>query len=240
MDWNLWSPRYEKIAGRLRLDKTADEKAAKILDSMLPEPKIDEFTKIIKGRECVVFGAGPSLDDDLEKLGDRGFLDKILIAADGATTAVLKHKIPEIVVTDLDGKVGDQLEAWRRGAWLVIHAHGGNLRNLQEFVPEIRERVIGTTQVKPFGKLFNFGGFTDGDRAAFTAWELGASKIYLAGMDLGTEVGEYSGEKDPARKKIKLEICKEMLGWLATLGAKMVNMTSGGEEIPGVPHGHAV
>jgi len=236
MRWQLWKPRYDRIVERLGLGKRADEGAASVLDSFLPIPNIRGLEDVIRGRECIIFGAGPSLDVDLEKLERAGYLSKVLIAADGATSAVLRYRRPEIIVTDLDGKLEDQLEAWRRGAWLVVHAHGDNVAQVCDIAPKLKERVIGTTQVEPFGKLFNFGGFTDGDRAAFMAWELGASKIYLAGMDLGTRIGKHSGDKDTERKFVKLEICGELLAWLAgELGAKLVNLTSGGEPIPFVP-----
>jgi len=190
----------------------------------------------VGSRDCVVLGAGPSLDEDLEKLERRGWMDKLLISADGATSAQLKYRPPDIIVTDLDGNVGDQLDAWSHGSWLVLHAHGDNLDQIRKVAPKIDKRVLGTTQVEPFGKLFNFGGFTDGDRAAFMAHELGASKIYLAGMDLGQRIGRHSGDKDRERKLIKLKICGELLAWLAgELGGKLVNLTGRGEPIPNVP-----
>jgi uncharacterized Rossmann fold enzyme len=136
----------------------------------------------------------------------------------------------------LDGDVDDQLEAWRKGSWIVVHAHGDNMPRVSEVVPKINARILGTTQVRPFGRLYNFGGFTDGDRAAFMAHELGASKIYLAGMDLGTEIGQYSGKKDVERKLIKLKICRELLSWLVDLGAHIVNLTAGGETIQNIPN----
>jgi len=236
MRWELWRPWYEKAVHRLNLDEKADVDAAKMLEELLPEPKLSVLKNLVRGCECVVFGAGPSLDEDLKKLQRMGYLNKVLIAADGATSAVIKYRNPDIVVTDLDGDVDDQLEAWRCGSWLVIHAHGDNVAQVRWIFPKLNERIIGTTQVKPFGKLCNFGGFTDGDRAAFMAHELGASKIYLAGMDLGTKIGRYSGDKDTNRKLIKLKICKELLSWLAgELGANLVNLTTEGEDIPNVP-----
>ena len=236
MRWELWGPWYERIAERLKLDKAADETVARTLNGLLPESDIGGLENLIKGRECIVFGAGPSLDVDLPKLERAGFLDKVLITADGATTAVLDYRNPDIVVTDLDGAVEHQLEAWRRGSWLVVHAHADNVTRVRDFLPKVHERVLGTTQVEPLGSLYNFGGFTDGDRAAFMAHELGASKIYLAGMDLGPRVGRHSGDKDLERKLIKLDICKELLSWLAgELGANLVNLTSRGEPIPNVP-----
>ena len=237
MRWELWRPWYERIAERLKLDKRADEAASKILNDLIPEPDLQGLTNLIRARECIVLGAGPSLDTDLARLKRAGFLDKTLIAANGATTAVLDYRMPEIIATDLDGNAEHQLEAWRRGSWLVLHAHGDNITQIRDFLPKVNERVIGTTQVKPFGKLHNFGGFTDGDRAAFMAWGLGASKIYLAGMDLGRTIGRHSGDKYLERKLIKLEICGELLAWLAgELKANLVNLTAHGTSIPNVRH----
>ena len=235
MRWEQWRPRYKEIVTKLELDKKTDEAAAKMLNDLVPEPNLRGLTRLIKGKECIVLGAGPSLDDDLEKLERVGSLNKTLMAADGATSAVLEYRNPDIIVTDLDGNVADQLDAWRRGSWLVAHAHGDNIERVRKTLPELSERVIGTTQVEPLGKLFNFGGFTDGDRAAFMAYELGASKIYLAGMDIGAKIGKHSGDKDVKRKLAKLEICKELLSWLAgELRANVANITSKGEEIPNV------
>ena len=239
MRWELWRPWYEKIVTRLGLDKKADEAAAKTLNDLLPKSDIRKLTSLIKGKECIVLGAGPSLDDDLEKLERAGFLNKTLIAADGATSAVLEYRNPEIIATDLDGIVKDQLEAWQRGSWIAVHAHGDNIAQIRKIVPKLKERIIGTTQVEPFGRLYNFGGFTDGDRAAFMAHELKAKKIYLAGMDLGSKIGRHSGDKDVKRKIIKLKICGELLAWLADeLDAKLINLTSHGKLIPNVPKGN--
>ncbi|MEM2878506.1 MAG: 6-hydroxymethylpterin diphosphokinase MptE-like protein [Candidatus Hadarchaeales archaeon] len=226
MEWKTWKPWYERIAAELGLDIRSDEIAAKLLDSLLPEPMMEHMRKIVKNAECIVVGAGPSLVEDLLGLQRSGMLDLTIIAADGATSAVLEHRVPDIIVTDLDGNTGDQLDAWKNGSWMVVHAHGDNVRSIRKVVPNLKERVIGTTQVKPFGKLFNFGGFTDGDRAAFLAHELGASRIYLIGMDLGDKIGRYSGKKDPKRKIIKLRICGELLRWLKEkLGANIVDLT---------------
>lgn len=234
MDWELWRPWYRNIVKRLNLDPEADCKAAEILDELLPQPEIDKLAEIIRHQECIVLGAGPSLDADLKNIETAGWLDKVIIAADGATTAVLKYRNPDVIVTDLDGIVQDQLESWRRGSWIVAHAHGDNIPAVRKFLPQIGARAIGTTQVEPFGKLCNFGGFTDGDRAAFMAYELMADQIYLAGMDLGPKIGKYSGEKDQRNKLIKLTICGELLSWLARLGAPVVNLTAGGRPIKNI------
>ena len=70
------------------------------------------------------------------------------------------------------------------GSFLVVHAHGNNSDKIMEYVSRLK-RVLGTTQSTPVGNIYNFGGFTDGDRALFFAVEWGAKIIILAGMDFG-------------------------------------------------------
>lgn len=238
MKWSLWKPRYQRIVRELELDERADTEAARTLNALLSEPDLEGLRRLIRGHPCVVFGAGPSLEEDALSLSLRGFRNATIITADGATSVLLQYRVPDVVVTDLDGDLKDLLRAWRSGAWLVVHAHGDNVSKLMEIGHELRSgiRALGTTQVKPFGKLFNFGGFTDGDRAAFMAHELGASKIMLAGMDLSDRIGKHSGSRNPRRTRAKLRICEQLLSWLATdLGAPLVNVTSHGKAIPGVP-----
>lgn len=236
MDWETWRPKYEDIVERLNLDSQRDRHSAEIFRNILKKTDFPELKRKVSGKECVVLGAGPSLEEDLERMSQSGWLDKVLVSADGATSAVMEYELPTAVVTDLDGKVEDQIEAWRRGAWMVVHAHGDNIGMIKEIVPKLCERVVGTVQVDEVNQLHNFGGFTDGDRAAFMLHELGASKIYLAGMDLGKKIGRYSGKTEREKKLIKLEICGELLSWLAEeLGADLINVTAKGRKIPGIP-----
>ncbi len=224
MKWKIWKEKYYQIAKKLNLDPQADLRAAQTLDELLPQPEIDELLQLIRNKRVLVCGAANSIIEDLKRAEELGYLKDTIIAADGATSAVLAFRRPDVIVTDLDGYVPDQLRAWKEGAWMVVHAHGDNIELLRTYVPQLKERVIGTTQLKPFGKLFNFGGFTDGDRAAFLAHELGARLIYLAGMDPDAEVGILSGRKDHRQKRMKLQICKSMLSWLSELGANISSL----------------
>ena len=133
------------------------------------------------------------------------------IAANGATSALLKNNVlPEIIVTDLDGKVSDQLLANSRGSITIIHAHGDNIDNIKKFVLEFKGYIVGTTQIdpKPYENIHNFGGFTDGDRAVYLADYFHAKKIYLLGFDFGGEVGKYSFSANKDKKLKKLKWCK--------------------------------
>ena len=69
----------------------------------------------------------------------------------------------------------------------------------------------------PLNNVYNFGGFTDGDRSVFLAEELGASQIILVGMDLGNEIGKYSKDtvRDSELKKAKMKVAKKLLAMLA-------------------------
>ena len=86
--------------------------------------------------------------------------------------------------TDLDGAAESFLEMNREGTIMVVHAHGDNIPQLQYWVPLFPGPVVGTTQSQPVPPLHNFGGFSDGDRAAFAADALGAERIVFVGFDL--------------------------------------------------------
>ena len=145
----------------------------------------------------------------------------VLVAADGATTAMVEERVaPDIIVTDLDGNLDDILLANLRGANVVIHAHGDNSDKIVQLTPFFTS-VLGTTQAQPIGNLYNFGGFTDGDRAMFLAIALGASEMILAGMDFGNIVTQYSrpnlitktAKADEIKSK-KLKYAEKFTNWI--------------------------
>ena len=104
------------------------------------------------------------------------FKETTKIVADSALKPLIENGIKaDIVVTDLDGDEEILKTVGQSEAVFVVHAHGDNIGKLQ-FVENFRN-CVGTTQAKPFGKIKNFGGFTDGDRAVFLASHFGAKKI---------------------------------------------------------------
>ena len=108
------------------------------------------------------------------------------------------------------------MEIGRTKIPIIVHAHGDNYDKL-EIVKEFTN-VMGTTQTKTFGKIVNFGGFTDGDRCVFLAELFNAKRIVLVGMDFGQKIGKYSKHKVINHKiKIKkLKFGKKILEWFAT------------------------
>lgn len=237
---NDWWPWYDKIANIFGYDKTRDQRAADILSVLLVGKAInlDELRVLVADRSVLVFGAGPSLEENLRQVSAEGLLEKcIIISADGATTALLKiaKATPNVVVTDLDGRIRDLLLADKLGATMVIHGHGDNIDRLKRYVPKF-VRGLGTTQVEPRSYVYNFGGFTDGDRAVFLAAAMGAKLIALAGMDLGNVIGRYSKTyvSSVEVKRLKLKMCGELLEWLASrTDIKLFNVTGHGKSIRG-------
>jgi hypothetical protein len=141
----------------------------------------------------------------------------VKVVADGAVEALITNNIkPDIVVTDLDGNPAFLKKAEKLGAIMVVHAHGDNENAIENLVPKFKN-VVGSTQVMPVDNVYNFGGFTDGDRSAFMADEMGARTIVLVGMDLTEPITKYSaGETvDEDLKGKKLKKAKQLLEMLS-------------------------
>lgn len=212
MNYKDWEPFYKKIIKEFNFDYKKDKKSAEILNNLLVNKKscIINLKKLIENKEVIIFGSGPSLELTYDK--NLEFIkEKTKITADGATSLLLKKDCyPDIIVTDLDGKIDDQIESNSKGSICIVHAHGDNIENLNKFVKKFKGCLIGSTQINPskYEKLINFGGFTDGDRAVFLAEQYNAKKIYLIGFDFNSEIGKYSY---PEKKNIKQKI--EKLKW---------------------------
>jgi uncharacterized Rossmann fold enzyme len=214
-----WFPYYQGIRAEFGYSTEKDQEAARILSEMIGKKALDPkvLQKRLKGKNVIVVGAGPSLEDEKVLKYVKKSKKFVKIAADGAVQFLIENKIkPDIVVTDLDGDPASLKKAEKGGAIIVIHAHGDNTGMLKKLVPKFR-KVVGSTQVMPVENVNNFGGFTDGDRGVFLAEEFGAKKIVLVGMDFGNRIGKYSKKKvkDIALKKQKMEAGRRLLEMLA-------------------------
>ena len=226
MEFGLWEKYYKEILDDFGFSRSGDEESAKLLDEILSTEgclTLNGLAEIVGfSDKFIVFGAGLSLKNHVLMLKENYDLkDYVLVAADGATTALIEEKIsPDVVCTDLDGNIDDILLANLRGANIAIHAHGDNIDKVAS-LSSFFNNVIGTTQAQPMGNLYNFGGFTDGDRALFLAVALGASEITLAGMDFGDKVTKYSrpnmdvkvGDADEFKRK-KLMYAERFTNWI--------------------------
>lgn len=200
--------------------------------------RIEDLMRSVTGQVVSVWGAGPSLEQDLSRAIGSGFLESsVNFAADGAVTAFLESsRLPAAIFTDLDGPSADLIKANSQGSLVIMHAHGDNLPAIRTLAKSFTGAVLGSTQVRPVPpRVLNLGGFTDGDRASHWAFELGASAIFLFGMDLGQAIGKYSKPNlsgaQLERKLIKLRIAGDLLSSLSKR-IPIYNFTSSGNKIP--------
>lgn len=240
MDFNEWEGWYKEILETLGFLREDDEKTAELLDKILDEKGcltieqfFDEMMEKKDTSKFIVVGAGPSIKKHIKYVKENYDLnDYLIVSADGATTAMLEDDlVPDIVATDLDGKMEDLLAANSLGSYFVIHAHGNNEELIDNWTTKF-DKILGTTQSVPIGHLYNFGGFTDGDRAMFFAIALGCEEMVLAGMDFGTTVTKYSrpnieGATGPADeiKTKKLIFAERLLAWIKeNTDVKVINL----------------
>jgi uncharacterized Rossmann fold enzyme len=252
IEWEKW---YDKILEDFGFSKEEDERTANILNELLKQKNSLKLENLIDNlhnenlaihnsdsdrpniENFIVFGAGPSLKKDIKFIKNRCSLregeDYILIVADGATSALLEENIiPDIIVTDLDGNMDDLMLANDLGSVFVLHAHGHNEDKILKYTEKLN-KVMGTTQSKPLSNLYNFGGFTDGDRAVFLATVLGGKKIILAGMDFGIMTTKYSrpdlsdeiSKADEVKQK-KLMYAEKLVDWVKdNEDTKIINLS---------------
>ncbi len=200
MDYPEWERFYNRILEDFEFSREADERVAAELDRILGGTRIDVdvLRDLLEGQEVTVAGNGPNLAKEIDAA--RG----ILLTADESTSVVVSRGLrPAVLVTDLDGDVEDQIRVNAEGAIAVIHGHGDNGPAVRKWAPQFTGKTIATTQSKPSGRLENFGGFTDGDRAVFLADHCGAATIHLVGFDF----------ENPSPKDVDAEQKKRKLDW---------------------------
>lgn len=197
MKFEEWKPLYDEILSDMHYSRSDDESSARMLRALMLNADIlsvDELEAAI-GKKVSILGAADSLESDIESRPPAG----TLISAGSATKRVMDSGIvPDIVVTDLDGDIESQIEASRKGAITAIHAHGDNTDLIARHAAEFKGKVVLTTQSVPNDIVYNFGGFTDGDRAYCMADHFGA-KISLYGFDF------RNPSKDAANPELKMK-----------------------------------
>jgi uncharacterized Rossmann fold enzyme len=186
MRFEDWEPIYLEIIRDMGYDRAKDEYSAEKLSDMLSGMdssqlvSLDSLQALIKSKDVLICGNAPTLKAELN---DIDLIDYCIIAADGATEVLMnKGTVPDIIVTDLDGAIETEIEASRKGAIMVVHAHGDNIHVISQVLTQIYN-IIGSTQAAPLKNVYNFGGFTDGDRCVFLARVFGASSITMIGFD---------------------------------------------------------
>lgn len=199
MNYTDWKRYYFLILKEFNFDMSRDMNSAKELGEIIKEDhlKYEDLSAMLRNREAIVAGAAKNLAID------RSFLkDRILICSDSAISYLLDRDIiPDIVVTDLDGSINDLIYGSKNGAVMGVHAHGDN-RDKLKFVKYFKT-LYGTTQTEPLSNVYNFGGFTDGDRGVFLAHEFESKKIFLAGFDFVNVSTKQNIDLNKKQKKLR-------------------------------------
>lgn len=195
----LWNSYYSRISADLCFSMHGDYLSSLLLSGILGNRSRLSLLHDYSAHSITVVGNAASMHDDLARMhGD------LTIVADSALPAYMDiMSYPEIVVTDLDGSIARMEEASAAGSLLVVHAHGDNMDLIRENQQLLSGRVMGTTQNAPLWNVYNFFGFTDGDRAAYLADYLGAETIMLAGFDFANPNLKPGQDRDRKMKKLK-------------------------------------
>lgn len=174
-----WRPIYETILDAFGFGERADQLARNRLARLTAPFDLDRLD--MQGQCVAVAGGAPCLEAEV-RLAEQA--DVVIAASDAGARLASLGVEPALVVTDLDGAPADTLALARQGVPVAIHAHGDNVgalsRHVGRFPPAM---VLATTQTDPVEGVYNAGGFTDGDRAAFLADELGAARLRFPGWE---------------------------------------------------------
>lgn len=204
MQFETWEPVYERILDDFGYGRAGDEQArdrlAALVDTSTFEPEQFDLT----GKTVAIAGGAASLTEQ-EQLETARTAD-IVVAASVAADHLREHEIAvDCMVTDLDKNPDTVRRLTNEGVPVAVHAHGDNVPAISEWVPTLDpEFVIPTTQAEPTDSVYNFGGFTDGDRAAFLADALGAAELMFPGWD-------FDDPSVSAEKRHKLQWAEVLL-----------------------------
>ncbi len=206
MNLDVWLKEfYPKILSDFGFSEDEDIKSAKILYELGKDKLLDcsILSNRIAGRDVVVIG-GAVGEKDVEEVLRPNW---VKITA-GKSILRLKRFMPEFVpdvhVTDMEEPDEILIDLERKGCILVLHAHGDNVDRIRSVVPKLK-RFVATTQSRPLGRIYNFGGFTDGDRAAVIAKTFEARKIKLVGFDFERAKGKKLKKLKWAERILKFE-----------------------------------
>jgi len=202
MHFDTWEPVYEAILADFGYGREDDERARDDLaDRCGP---FDESRLALSGTVAVC-GAGPTLRDDLATAREA---DTVVAASSAAAVCRDEGVAVDCAVTDLDGAPAVARQLTAEGVPVAVHAHGDNVALVREHVPAMDGAwVLPTTQAAPAGPVRNFGGFTDGDRAAFLADAFGADELAFPGWS-------FDDPDVTAEKRRKLAWAERLLYWL--------------------------
>jgi uncharacterized Rossmann fold enzyme len=206
MRYQTWEPVYRWVLADFGFAAAADERARDVLASLC-DPFDGHRLAAIDGARVAVCGGADTLADELADARQADFVVAASVAADTLRDADVAV---DLMVTDLDKNPGTARRLTREGVVVAAHAHGDNIDAVRRHVPTFDdEHVLPTVQCAPKGPTENFGGFTDGDRAAYVADHFGAAELVFPGWSFDDP------SVDPTKRR-KLAWAERLLYWLET------------------------
>ncbi|AQL44256.1 hypothetical protein BV210_16725 [Halorientalis sp. IM1011] len=203
MEFATWEPAYAAILDDFGYDRHGDEHGRDVLAELVGPFDLSGLD--FAGRRVAIAGAGPSLATETDRAADA---DAVIAASTAADTLRDEGITVDCMVTDLDKNPETARELTEEGVPVATHAHGDNVAAVRGWVPTFDdEQVLPTTQAEPAGPVENFGGFTDGDRAAFLADHFDATELVFVGWD-------FDDPDVDAEKRRKLRWAERLLYWL--------------------------
>ena len=217
---HLWGYIYDLIRYDLGFSYEHDYWSASIASMICDTERTlrteKKLCELIEGRSVLVVGAA----DSCIKCADVHKHFDVVIAADGAARCCLDYNVkPDVIVTDLDGLTNEYLML--NDVIYVVHVHGDNISLLLRYLEILKNTPYTIYTIQVYPKLNHclriYGGFTDGDRAAYLAYYFKASSIGLVGFEFNGYVGKYSkpwlsGKSYPTKvKEGKLKWCERLL-----------------------------
>jgi uncharacterized Rossmann fold enzyme len=203
MQYDTWSKCYRAILADFGYDAGGDKMAREELVeivSLFDRSRVD-----FSGQTVAIAGGAPTLPDELAQVSTADSVVAVSVAADVCLAADIDISM---MVTDLDKNPETARALTHDGVPVAAHAHGDNRNLIRTVVPSFDlSHTLGTTQAEPRGPVENFGGFTDGDRAAFIADAFGAETLVFPGWD-------FDDPNVTKAKAQKLDWAERLLHWL--------------------------
>mgnify|MGYP001626164338 CR=1 FL=1 len=143
------------------------------------------------------------------------FSDGLLIAVEGYSVELLRNwgLKPDIIVTDFDFKPNEII---KYNLLILGHAHGDNIDYYPKYASKARS-LLPTVQVWPRGCSLLIPGFTDGDRAVYLAYYMGAKEIRIYGFNPSKVI-----KRNDDIKRTKLQIAETLINRVIRKGESKV------------------
>jgi hypothetical protein len=220
MKFAEWEPVYEAIVADFGFDREADTDARDLLASLTEPFDLGRLPEV-EGRTVAIAGGASSLWDELGLVREAD----VVFAASSAAGVLREAGVDvDLMTTDVDKIPATARDLTRDGVPVAVHAHGDNVPAVREWVPRFDAAwTLATTQVEPVPGVVNFGGFTDGDRAAFLADHFGAARLTFPGWDFDDL------DVDPVKRR-KLAWAERLLAWLERRRGEQFPVLSGRRE----------